>query len=359
MNDVEAPRRKPQPSAEAIAALRESAAALDVEDLVDLCYATEPDELRVNIYLEALRGRAGEKAQVAACLLCFDLARRGDERKAQELQLLLPTLDALTARDDVGEAPAVRALTGQGEVIEGLWRDLVSHARQRDRRADADAIEIDIDDVGGFVEVDLFDADEFAELAVGLAEIELTLDLDDEVFLAFDEGLNKLIPPLPSNLFSAETADDLERLERIREHCQSFAGKLPIAAELLALTQLFVATHTRSHGLFLRRNKKRDRALADGLAALLALPAPPAEGIGWFIGGDLPGSDADAWPRMAEVLLELIRFTGRDVEHDPERHAPTLTADAWARGLADAFVDDATSAKIPPRLHDGGDRRRR
>jgi len=356
VGDVEAPRRKPQPSAEAIAALREAAAALDVEDL---CYATDPDELRVNIYLEALRGRAGEKAQVAACVLCFDLARRGDERRAQELQLLLPTLDVLIARDDVGEAPSVRALTGQGEIIESLWRDLVSHARQRDRRADADAIEIDIDDVGGFVEVDLFDEGEFAELAAGLAEIELTLDLDDEVLAAFDEGLNKLIPPLPSNLFSAATADDLERLDRIKELCQSFAGRLPIAAELLALTQLFVATHTRSHGLFLRRNKKRDRALADGLTALLALPQPPAEGIGWFIGGDLPGSDADAWPRIAEVLLELIRFTGRDIELHPERHRATLSADAWARGLAEAFVDDVSSAKIPPRLHDGGDRRRR
>lgn len=354
---MEAPRRKPKPSAEAIAALRDAAAALDVEDLVDLCYASDPDELRVNIYLEALRGRAGERAQVAACLLCFDLARRGDERRARELQVLLPTLDALSARDDVGEAPAVRALTAQGEAIDGLWRDLVSHARQRDRRVDA--IEIDIEDVGGFVEVDLFDADEFAELAAGLAEIELTLDLDEEVLAAFDEVLNTLIPPLPSNLFSAGTAEDLARLDRIRELCQSFAGKLPIAAELYALTHLFVATHTRSHGLFLRRNKKRDRALADGLAALLSLPEPPAEAIGWFIGGDLPGSDADAWPRMAEVLLELVRFTDRDVEHHPARHDPMLSTDAWARGLAEAFVADPTSAKIPPRLHAGGDRRRR
>ncbi len=356
---MEATHRKPQPSAEAIAALREAASALDIEDLVDLCYASEPDDLRVGIYLEALRGRGGEKAQVAACLLCFDLARRGDERRAQELQLLLPTLDVLIARDQAGDAPAVQALTAQGAAIANLWGELVAHARQRDRRVDADAIDIDIEEVGGFVEVDLFDEDEFAELAEGLGEIELTLDLDHEVFAAFDEGLTKLIPPLPAYLFSASTADDLDRVERVKELSQSFAGRLPIASELLAFSQLFVATHTRAYGLFLRRNKKRDRTLCDGLTALLALPEPPAEAIGWFTGGDLPGSDADAWPRIAEVLLELARFTAHDVELHPERHGPTLSADAWARGLAEAFIEDASSAKIPPRLNDGRDRRRR
>ncbi len=356
---MEQPRRKPQPSAEAIAALREAAAALDVEDLVDLCYATDPDELRVNIYLEALRGRAGEKAQIAACLLCFDLARRGDERKAQELLLLLPTLDVLVARNDAGEAPAVKALTEQAEAIGALWRDLVTHAQQRDRRADADAVDIDVSDLGGFVEVNLFDDQEFAELSADLATIDLTLDLEDEVFTAFDHGLTALIPPLPATLFSADSSADLERLERIRAHCLSFAGNLPVAAELLACTGLYVATHTRSHGLFLRRNKKRDRALADGLATLMALPAPPSEAIGWFSGGDLPGSDADAWPRIAEVLLELARFTARDVTENPERHRPDTDADIWARDLAEAFVQDATSARIPPRLHDGHDRRRR
>ncbi len=343
----------------AIATLREAASALDVEDVVDLCYAFAADELRVSIYLEALRGRPGEKAQVAASLLCFDLARRGDERREAELRMLLPTLDDLVARDARGEITVVKALMASSEAVVALWAELSAHARTRDLRADADVvIEAEAED---FIDVDLFDADEFAELALDLEDIELALDLDDEIFMAFDAGLNQLIPPQPRLLFAADSAEDLERVERLKEHCQSFQGKLPIAGELLAMTHLFTAVHTRALGLFSRRNRRRDKALVDGLTRFLSLSMPPSDAVGWFCATDLPGSDDVAWPKIAEVILELCAFVGHDVDDkgSAARYAANLDDETWARGIATAFVAHPTSARVQPRLTDAADRRRR
>ena len=243
--------------------LRENAATLDVEDVVDLCYATNPDVLRVSIYLEALRGRGGEKAQLAACLLCFDLARRGDERREAELHLLLPTIDAMIERDLAGEFTAARDLIDNSMTVVELWTSLRTHARVRDKRAPPPVPDDDYD----VFDIDLFDDDEFAELAFDLADIELALDLDEEVLAAFDTGLNRLIPAPPSTLFSADTANDLDRVARLQEHARSFANKLPVAADMEAFAGLFTATHTRALGLFGRRNKHRDKALLDGVVA--------------------------------------------------------------------------------------------
>src|SRR3954470_7322324 len=92
------------PSEHARAGLRDEAASLDVEDLVDLCCSSRHDPVRVSIYLEALRQKpgGGEKAQIGALLLCFDLAKHGDESRDIEVQLLLPVVDALLEHDARG-----------------------------------------------------------------------------------------------------------------------------------------------------------------------------------------------------------------------------------------------------------------
>jgi hypothetical protein len=100
------------------------------------------------------------------------------------------------------------------------------------------------------------------------------------------------------------------RLEKLRDHCQSFAARVPVAAELHAMTLLFLATHTRAVGLFGRRNKRRDRALGDGLTAFLSLPSPPAEAAAWFAQSDLPGAEEHAWSKIAELLLDVAAMVG-------------------------------------------------
>jgi hypothetical protein len=374
----------PAPSEEAIALLREQARQLDVEDLVDLCYARASEPLRTSVYLEALRGRPGEQAQVAACLLCFDLARRGDERREAEVQFLLPTLEHLFASSSptssssssssspasspTNEPPrAVRALIEKSDVVAGLWAALVDHAARRDPRLKEALPEID---TGPVVELDLFDASEIAELEDGFFDFDIDLAVDDEALAAFDEGLVKIVPPQPEVLFSSDSGSDLERLEKLRDHCWSFASRVPVAAELHAMTLLFLATHTRAVGLFGRRNKRRDRALIDGLTAFLSLPAPPSQAAAWFAPSDLPGAEEHAWSKIAELLLDVTSMVGADAEDQnegrpaaagraPRAPRDTRSVDRWAADVAAGYQADARSARIAQRLAEGGERRRR
>jgi hypothetical protein len=362
------------PSEEAIALLREQARQLDVEDLVDLCYARASEPLRTSIYLEALRGRPGEQAQVAACLLCFDLARRGDERREAEVQFLLPTLEHLFAGSSSTAAAAptepprpVRALIEKSAVVGELWSALVEHAARRDPRMKEALPEID---AGPVVELDLFDASEIAELETGFYDFDIDLAVDDEALAAFDEGLVKIVPPQPAVLFSSDSGSDIERLETLRDHCWSFAARVPVAAELHAMTLLFLATHTRAVGLFGRRNKRRDRALIDGLTAFLSLPAPPSQAAAWFAASDLPGAEEHAWSKIAELLLDVAGMVGADADkanqgrpaaagHSPRTPRDTRSADRWAADVAGDYQTDQRSARIAQRLAEGLERRRR
>lgn len=67
------PSPPPLPSAQALAILKEETSALDVEDILALCFAFSRDPRRLRVYLDVLRGKPGVKAQAAACcwLPCF------------------------------------------------------------------------------------------------------------------------------------------------------------------------------------------------------------------------------------------------------------------------------------------------
>ncbi len=356
------------PSEEAIALLRDQARQLDVEDLVDLCYARTSDSLRTAVYLESLRGRPGEQAQVAACLLCFDLARRGDERREAELQFLLPTLDHLfSSALSAGKPPlAVLALLEKSEAIAELWAALADHAARQDPRLKDILPNLD---TGEVIEIDLFGSDELAEIEVGFDDFDIDIAVDEAAVAAFDDGFNRLLPAMPAMLFSSESGSDLDRLERLRDHCESFASRVPIAAELRAMTSLYLATHTRAAGLFGRRNKRRDRALLDGLTAFLALPEPPSSSAAWFARSDLPGAEPYAWEKMAELLLDVAAMVGE--EEDAARpglpaalgaqagSATKTSADEWAAAVATRYGAHERSATVPTRLAVSGERRRR
>ncbi len=340
----------PPPSDEARARLREEAASLDVEDIVDLCCSRSHNALRVSLYLEALRsvhGKGlGEKVQLAACMLCFDLARHGDEARETELHLLMPIVDALAVADAASPegAPVVRALTDKSESVLLLWLCLVEHAARRDRR-EAPPVPTG----GTALEVDLFDAGELEELELSLEDFAVD---DNKAAAGFVSAVDALWTPMPlamggdgQPLFAASDRDDVERVEKFKDTAQSFASAVPIAAELQALSALFLASHMRAKGLFGRRNKQRDRLLLEGLEAFSLLPAPPVEAAAWFAAGDVPGAAPFAWEKMAEVILDFVAFTGKAVDEglDP-------TQAGFVVNVIDGYVKDARSTKPPPVL---------
>ncbi|MFZ9888935.1 MAG: hypothetical protein ACO3JL_15675 [Myxococcota bacterium] len=346
--------RPTAPSDAAIALLREQARMLDVEDLVDLCFAKEADALRTTIYLEALHGRPGEQAQVAACLLCFELARSGEERREAEVQVLLPTLEPLFQAEAARErAPLVTRLIGHAPRAEELWLALTEQAKRLDPRLRGSLPELDLDTEAV---LEIFDEDEVAELSLDLEELEVVIEDDAEARAAFDGVLERLAPQRGELFFSAASGRDLDRLERVRAECSSYSSRVPLAAELHAMTMLFLATHTRAQGLFGRRNKRRDKTLEEGIGAFLALPTPPAAATAWFASLDMPGAEPHSWDKIAELLIDVASFLG-DAPEGVGAGEPTAARPASSFGAE--YANSARALRVPQVLAESGERRRR
>ncbi len=331
--------------------MREEAAALDVEDIVDLCCSSKQhDNLRVSIYLEALRKKSGEKAQLAACMLCFDLARHGDERRDVEVSLLLPVVEQLGLDDPRG---LVKSLTDKGDAVLALWSELLFTARTRDLRTSSPVPTLDDDD-GIAIDIDLFGDDDLVDLDAALEDVLDATFVDAEAQDAFDGAFDRQWP-VGSLMFSAESGADLDRLAKLQETARSWSSSVPMAAELQALNALFVATHTRALGLFGRRNKKRDASLREALVAFVNLPSPPSSTAAWFIpGGDVQGAVPYAWDKMAELLIDFAGHVGRSVEEGAD-----VDAADFVELTVDDYLKQASSSSVPPVLAPPGQRRRR
>jgi hypothetical protein len=341
---------RPAPSDEARARLREEAQTLDVEDIVDLCCsARQHDDLRVSIYLDALRKKPGEKAQLAACMLCFELARHGDARRDVEVQLLLPVVEELGHTDPRG---LVKSLTDKSDAVLALWSELLSLARTRDARTTSPVPTLDDDDEA--IDVDLFADADLVDLDAALEGVLDATFVDAEAQDAFDGAFDRQWSP-GALLFSAESGADIDRLEKLQESARSWSSSVPMAAELQALNALFVATHTRALGLVGRRNQKRDAALREALVAFVNLPSPPAFTAAWFIpGGDVPGAVPYAWDKMAELLIDFAGHVGRSVEA-----GANVDAADFVEFTVDDYVKQPSSSSVPPLLAPPGQRRRR
>ncbi|RYF29896.1 MAG: hypothetical protein EOO38_32940, partial [Cytophagaceae bacterium] len=96
--------------------LRREVAGLADDDILALCYTFVGRSDRLRLYLDVLRGRGGERAQFAACLICYDLARQGDAGLQQEFVLLAQTMVNL------GQKPAfVASLIGDDPYLKFIW----------------------------------------------------------------------------------------------------------------------------------------------------------------------------------------------------------------------------------------------
>jgi hypothetical protein len=320
------------PSAEARAQLRQSASELDVDDLLELaCDPRRPqDPLRVAIYLEALRGRGGEHAQVASCLLLYELVRLGENHREGELKLLAPVLrERLPSLLPLWPAPLGAATNGVDAVGQRIHE---LHGYVLDSITVAPTIPSDDNDI----EIELFDSNEWEELDASFAEIDLDDDSFDEATATFLHELAKYDPQLPDRLFSSLSPPRLERLADAGELCRSYAGMVDTAAQTLPFVELFFATQVRATNFMGRRNKERDERLAAGLLQLTSATTPPAAGGGWFSRSGWQTADDGAWERIADVLLDYCSHLAA-LADDRHRHrrAASEPAEWVARYIAD------------------------
>jgi hypothetical protein len=359
MNDGGGARPRKAPSAEAIALLRTEAGRLDVEEILDLCYAFSKDPIRLTVYLDVLRGKGGTKAQAAACLVCFDLARQGETRFEPEFLALIPVIESFSQMY-LGEQSALERLIGEDEYLTSLWADLQARLGGRDDRVDEiDAADLEVD--AEIVELDLLDDDDILEIEDVLGVIDTGSDEMEQRWVGALDGFYDLETGLQAMFnvgghnvssaggFSASSKADIARIEALRGEAESLAAHVPEARELLPIVDLFLAAHTRAKNLFGRRNKRRDTQLREGLAAFASLDAPPASAAPWL---EPPTGPTHAWEKVAELLLDYAAFL---VERIDEQAGPPYGAE----GLADEYVASPRPQPPPTRLSDGGRRRRR
>src|SRR5690606_37424078 len=199
-------------------ALRQSLEALETSDLLALGARFSRDTERLVLYLEVLRGRSGPKAQLAACLICFDLARQGHETAQQDFFHLIPTFRALA-----NDPALVEDLLGGDAHLRDLWRDSQKALADDDPRdmgegltADAplageiDLVsELDIDiDLGAYI-----DASRKADHAKAFAKVvarKLGYDLENGIL------------PTTSGL-AMDGAKDVEEVEEFLREASLFS----------------------------------------------------------------------------------------------------------------------------------------
>jgi hypothetical protein len=339
------------PSEQAVQQLTEAASLLDVEEILDLCFAFSKDPIRLTVYLDVLRRKGGQKAQAAACMICFDLARAGHGHFEREFTALLPVVHEIHGRGDQQIAP----LIGDSQYLQGLWADLVRRLETNDPRVDLDTpddeeiLELDILDEQDIVDIELDAIVEVAE-----SDIQQKLAWMDALnrFFVIELALPNLADPSSPLVtgFSAHGKGDLDRIERLRNDALSFRGSVRHAQDMLPVIELFRAVHMRSKNLFGRTNQARAVTLQDGLSSFAALEAPPLDVIDWLLP---PTATLHAWEKVAEILLDFVAFLG-------SLPAGSLPDDeSWPDRLAYAYLNSKRPQPPPDVLsHAPGQRRR-
>lgn len=351
---LERPRRAP--SADAVAALKEAASALDVEELLALCYAFQKDALRLTVYLDVLRKKGGRKAQAAACLICFDLAQRGERSFEAEFLALVPVMRGFYEEDRTGRA--LDELIGDSPYLRALSRDLEQLLRAMDPRWDHGSADQVVDLDHDVLEIELLDEDDLIEVDLGALD-EIASQREEQQarwqealsrFFDVDTGIRSMFQRDGTALsvfgFFAESKGEVARVEALRDNARSYADAVPEAAGLLPLVELFLASHTRARNLFGRRSRARDATVIAALEHFTALEHPPEHGA-WL---EPPTSTHASWEKVAEILLDYIAWLG--TVDSPERMTPAE--------LAHAYVEANRPQPPPPRLaREGAPRRRR
>ena len=281
--------------------LREEIAGLAVDDILALCYTFQNKSERLELYLDVLRRRGGERAQFCCTLICFDLARQGDERAQREFTYLVDTMRTIARKADI-----IEQLIGNDDYLTFLWDLCRTHLSELDPRFEAEQLEQGAET---FAEVELLSDDDFADDDFGLVfddtGLQRRFEHAVERFLGGEVGV-----PIydPESGFRVTSQRDVERVEAFLQELESLRDLVPLARGFRALTLLFYGTHMRSKNIFGRVNKKKQKLLQHGLqeffdsgpqmwgcaGVLSALHAPPS-----------------VWEKITDVLMDYLRWCKR------------------------------------------------
>ncbi len=288
---------------EALERLRQEVAGLGVEELLVLCYSMhQRPELkldRMRMYLDVLRRRGGERAQFASCLICFDLARQGDEVAQREFAYLADTMRTLALKEDL-----TKALVGDDPYLSYVWELCEASLVEMDPRfVDGEREQITAEAVAT---LDLLSD---ADLGDALGDFEVD---DGAMWLRFDEAVEAFLGgevgvPVydPTAGFRLRNSGDVDRIERFLRELDSLRDFVPPARGFRALVLLFYGTHIRSKGLFGAINQKKQELLRAGVTEYFT----SGQDV-WEVAGALGPMHAEpeVWEKIADVVADFAGF---------------------------------------------------
>ena len=289
--------------------LRQEVTGLPVEEILALCYALQNKPERLRLYLDVLRRKGGSRAQFACCLLCFDLARQGDQASQQEFIFLADTMRSLAESTNI-----VQQLIGEDPYLNLIWEMCEVQLEELDPRLEVHH-QVDVDSAPeDLAVVDLFDDDEFEGIAFDVDNSELR----DQFYRATDTFLGA-VPGMPlydpESGFRMRHRKDTERIETFLTQLDSLREHVPLSRGFRTLLLLFYGTRLRSKNLFGSTNDRKQKLLRQGLHSF-DQSGPET----WEVAGVLDTLHAtpNAWPKMADIILDYLRWLHRQPENDPD-----------------------------------------
>ena len=300
--------------------LRASIVGLADDDILALCYGLGQDARRLRLYLDVLRGRGGEQAQFAACLICFDLGSRGDAQAQRDFQLVAQAL-----QDVAGRASWLTEQLATAPYLAAVWQRCEAALVDLDPLAPAPA-----PDPKPAAQLPLLSDADF---------VDFRIDADDRsLWRRFDEAVEAFLGGIvgvpvydQSAGFRLAGRRDTERVEAFLSQLHSLANNIGPARGFRALTLLFLGAHLRPRGLFGAVNARKQQLLSAGLAEFFREAPRVWQVVGVFSSNH---ADPEVWPKVAAVVLAHLRWLAADPSH-PElaiaAYDPVSEATARAR----------------------------
>lgn len=296
---------------------------LDTPDLLALCLRVRGSRDRLRLYLSLLRQRGGARAQLASCLVCFDLAQKGDDLSQREFTALAPTVMQLSL-----DAALVEGLIAGDPYLQPTWAACRDALDNLDPREQSHLLEESVE-VG---ELDLLsDMDLDLDLELDF-DVELEIDVDDSMITEappdvaaahlaarqkqarqeYSTLLSRYIGQIPEHGafagqgFYTARERDMDKLEAFLRDCDRYSALVPEAMGMVCMGHLYLATHLRMRTLFGRLNPRRVQAVTQGLER-------------WPLAADALGAAASVFElegphavlgleKVQELLMDYVLF---------------------------------------------------
>ena len=293
--------------------------ALPDDELLALAYSFSQSDARLRLYLQLFRARTGERAQLAACLLCFDLAQRGDAAMAAQFGFLRGTLQALARVEAM-----VSRLTGGHAYLCQVWaqcaamlgdaHDAVSHEAPGVAEAWGFLRADDTPIAGAFALLDDSDLPA-ASLEVDVAQMWAIYVAGCTAFFGSGGATPSYDGSLGFRLGGVHGQARAQTFLNALDQCVEF---VPPARGMRPLLLLAWGLSLRGRGLLGQINRRRQHLLAAGIVAFAQ-----AQGTSASVAGALGPlySDAGTWSRIAEFLLHNVQWSQNAPQHDSKNQA--------------------------------------